>query len=435
MRGFLSSLNPRLPRTVQLLQVGGLMNAFGNGLVVPFLLIYLHNERGIGLGVAGLVLATNAAVSLIAGPIGGALVDRVGGKAMLTAALGFLTAGFIGYAFVESPWQGFLASAVTGIGNGLFWPAQSTLLAGLTTRAQRSATFAMQRVVMNLGIGLGGVAGGFIASESFRALFVLDALTFVAYAVVLTIFVHDPARSEVRAERTASRDSASYRMVFRHRVFMALMVANSLYIGAGIAQLEILPAFAKNEAGVSERGIGWLFFINTIVIVFLQLPTTRLAEGRRRVPLLAVLGAVSAAAWLLVPLSSLWLTGAAAFALLAVAVSVFALGECLHGAVQPTLVVDLADPRLIGRYMAISALSWQVGFMVGPAVGGVLLAASPTGLWLVMASVLLLGGLASLALERFLPAGLRRVPPGARPQEPVALPVPATEPETAQAAG
>ena len=226
----------------------------------------------------------------------------------------------------------------------------------------------MQRVVMNLGIGLGGVAGGFIASESFRALFVLDALTFVAYAAVLTVFVHDPARREERPERPGS-----YRTVFRHKVFMALMVANSLYIGAGIAQLEILPAYAKNEAGVSEQGIGWLFFVNTIVIVLLQLPTTRLAEGRRRVPLLALLGAVSAAAWLLVPLSGLWLTGAAAFALLAVAVSIFALGECLHGAVQPTLVVDLADPRLIGRYMAISALSWQVGFMVGPAVGGVLL--------------------------------------------------------------
>lgn len=430
MRGFLSSLNPRLPRTVQLLQAGGLMNAFGNGLVVPFLLIYLHNERGISLGVAGLVLATNAAVSLVAGPIGGALVDRVGGKAMLTAALGFLTVGFLGYAFVESSWQGFLASAVTGIGNGLFWPAQSTLLAGLTTRAQRSATFAMQRVVMNLGIGLGGVAGGFIASESFRALFALDALTFVAYAAVLTVFVPEPAHREQRAERTGS-----YGTVFRHRVFMALMVANALYIGAGIAQLEILPAFAKNEAGVTERGIGWLFFINTIVIVLLQLPTTRLAEGRRRVPLLALLGAVSAAAWLLVPASSLWLSGATAFALLAVAVSVFALGECLHGAVQPALVVDLADPALLGRYMAISALSWQVGFMVGPAAGGALLAASPTGLWLAMAAVLLLAGLATLALERGLPAALRHVPRGARAQEAVALPVQPADPEPARAAG
>ena len=411
------------------------MNAFGNGLVVPFLLIYLHNERGIGLGVAGLVLATNAGVSLIAGPIAGALVDRVGGKAMLTAALAFLTLGFACYAFVESSWQGFLASAVTGIGNGAFWPAQSTLLAGLTTRAQRSATFGMQRVVMNLGIGLGGVAGGFIATESFRALFLLDALTFVAYGAVLTIFVHEPARSEPSAERPRTNDTASYRTVFRHRVFMALMVANALYIGAGISQLEILPAFAKNEAGVSETGIGWLFFVNTLVVVLFQLPTTRLAEGRRRVPFLALVGVVSAAAWLLVPASGLWLSGTGAFVLLAVAVSVFALGECLHGAVQPALVVDLADPRLLGRYMAISALSWQVGFTVGPAIGGALLAASPTGLWLFMASGCLLAGLATLLLERGLPEALRRAPHRTRADELVALPVVAPEQETSRVAG
>ena len=427
MRSFLSSLNPRLPRAVQLLQAGGLLNAFGNGLVVPFLLIYLHNERGIGLGVAGLVLATNAGVSLIAGPIAGALVDRVGGKRMLTAALCFLTLGFVTYSFVESPWQGFLASAVTGVGNGAFWPAQSTLLAGLTTRAQRSATFAMQRVVMNLGIGLGGVAGGFIATESFRALFLLDALTFVAYGVILTLFVHEPAVREAKTER-----GGTYGTVFRHRIFMALMVLNALYIGAGIAQLEILPAFATNEAGVSKIGVGWLFFINTIVIVLLQLPTTRLAEGKRRVPFLTGVGIVSAAAWLLVPASGLWLSGTSAFVLLAVAVSVFAIGECLHGAVQPTLVVDLADPRLLGRYMAISALSWQVGFMVGPAAGGVLLAVSPTGLWLVMAGVLIVGGLAMLPLERGLPGPLRRAPQGARGEETVPLPIALPEEEAAR---
>ena len=409
MRSFLSSLNPRLPRAVQLLQAGGLMNAFGNGLVLPFLLIYLHNEQGIGLGVAGLVLATNAGVSLVSGPIAGALVDRVGGRVMLTAALGFLALGFGAYAFVEHPWQGFLASAVTGIGNGAFWPSQSTLLTGLTTREQRPATFGMQRVVMNLGIGLGGVAGGFIATESFRALFVLDALTFVAYAFVLNAFVPEPARHGERAARTGS-----YRTVFRHKVFMALMVLNSLYIGAGISQLEILPAFAKNEAGVSERGIGWLFFVNTIVIVLLQLPITRLAADRRRIPIFVLIGIISAAAWLLVPVAGLWLSGAAAFALLAVAVSVFAVGECLQGAVQPTLVVDLADPRLIGRYMATSALSWQVGFTIGPALGGALLAATPSGLWLVSASVCLAGGLAALAIERGLPESQRRTPRGRR---------------------
>jgi MFS family permease len=430
VRAFLASLNPRLPRAVQLLQAGGLANAFGNGLVLPFLLIYLHNERGIGLGVAGLVLATNAGISLVAGPVAGALVDRLGGKVMLTVALGFLTVGFMSYAFVTEAWHGFLASAITGIGNGAFWPSQSTILAGLTTRAQRAATFGMQRVVMNLGIGLGGVVGGFVASESFRALFLLDAATFVAYAAVLWFFVHVPRRHE---EHQAERPG-SYVTILRHTVFMALMVANALYIGAGISQIEILPGFAKNEVGVTERAIGWLFFINTIVIVILQLPITRLAEGKRRIPLLASVGVVSAAAWLLVPLSELVSEGAAAFAVLAFCVAVFAVGECLHGATQPALVVDLADPRLLGRYMAVSALSWQVGFTLGPGIGGSLLAATPVGLWFVMAAVCLAGGFATLALERHLPEALRRAPRGARVDEPVLLPL-APEPESARAAG
>ena len=53
MLSYLRSLNPQLPRSVQTLQVGGLLNAIGNGLILPFTLIYLHNERGIGLGPPG----------------------------------------------------------------------------------------------------------------------------------------------------------------------------------------------------------------------------------------------------------------------------------------------------------------------------------------------------------------------------------------------
>ena len=62
---YIRSLNPRLPRAVQTLQAGGLANSFGNGLAYPFLFIYLHNVRGIDLGTAGLIIATNSAVSLV----------------------------------------------------------------------------------------------------------------------------------------------------------------------------------------------------------------------------------------------------------------------------------------------------------------------------------------------------------------------------------
>ena len=85
---------------------------------------------------------------------------------------------------------------MTGIGNGLFWPAQSTLITLLTPRERRHNAFAMQRVVMNLGIGLGALVGGLIATTSrpatFDVLYVANAATFVIYLAVLLIWVPDP---------------------------------------------------------------------------------------------------------------------------------------------------------------------------------------------------------------------------------------------------
>lgn len=413
MRGFAAyvrTLNPNLPRPVQTLQLGGVFNAFGNGLVLPFAFIYLHNVRGIGLGTAGLILATNAGVSLVLGPLFGSLVDRFGGRRMLSVALGFLTVGFALYSLVHDPWLGFVAAGLTGIGNGGFWAAQSTLIAGHTTPEQRPAAFAMQRVVMNLGIGLGGVAGGFIATAdepaTFVALFLGNAATFVVYLAILRAFVPEP---RLDPERHGTRPGR-YVDVLRHRAFLVVIGLNTLFIFAGIAGFELLPVYAKNEAEVSEQAIGFIYLANTLLIVLLQLPITRLAEGRRRMAVLAAMAAVWAVSWAAVPAAGLWLSGASAALFLGLAVSVFAVGECLHGAVQGPLVADLAEPRLMGRYMALSALSWQIGFTLGPAVGGFALSASPTAMWLGAAVLLVAGGAAALAADGVLPASARRSP-------------------------
>jgi MFS family permease len=408
-RAYLASLNPRLPRSVQILQAGGLANAFGNGIVYPFLFIYLHNVRGFGLGTVGLVLAANGAVSLVVGPLSGPVIDRLGGRWTLVAALVFLAVGYGGYAVVTSVEAAFVTSFLAGIGNGGFWPAQSALIAGLTPRDRRPVAFAMQRVVMNLGVGIGGLVGGLIASTdsvwSFRTLFLVDGATFVAYLLVVLARVPEPATAMERAVA-----EGSYRDVVRHRVFMAVIGLNCLFITAGFALLELLPVYMKNHAGVGERGVGLVFFANTIVIVVAQLPIARLAEGRRRMRLLFVLGLIWATSQTLTPLVGSNFNGTAATALFALVAGIFALGECVHGAVQAPLVADLAAPALIGRYMALSAFSWQVGFTIGPAAGGFLLAAMPNGVWILAAGVCLLAGTLSLALEHSIPKAARRSP-------------------------
>jgi MFS family permease len=406
---YLRGLDPRLPRSVWTMEAGGLANAFGNGVAYPFTVIYLHNVRGFSLGIAGLVLATNAFVGLGAGPLAGIVVDRFGARATLAASLILMAVGFGAFPWVAEPWHAFVASAVAGVGNGGFWPSQSTLLAGLTPQARRHAAFALQRVTRNLGIGLGGITGGLIASTSdagsFTVLYMIDAATFIAFAGVLSL-VPEPALPAVADGARRGR----YLDVLRHRVFLGFVGLNVLFVAAGYAQLELLPVFAKNEAGVTEKAIGIIFFANTLVIVLAQLPVSKLLEGRRRMRALAAMTVLWAAAWIGVLASGALLETAAAATAFALAVMVFAVGECFQGPTQGALVADLAPPHLRGRYMALSTLSWELGFILGPAAGGFILGAEPLALWPLAAIVCVAAGAGALALERGLPRELRLTP-------------------------
>src|SRR5437763_7271710 len=170
---WLRARDPQLPREVWLLQLGGVMNSFGNGVVLPFLVIYLHDVRGFGLGVSGLVVAVSAAAQLCAGIVAGPLVDRLGPRPVLGAGLMMQAAGFGLFPLVRSPWHAFALIAIEGAGSAGFWPSQSTLIARLTPPPRRHAAYAQQRVTMNLGIGLGGLSGGLIASVARPSTFTL----------------------------------------------------------------------------------------------------------------------------------------------------------------------------------------------------------------------------------------------------------------------
>jgi MFS family permease len=174
--------------------------------------------------------------------------------------------------------------------------------------------------------------------------------------------------------------------------------------------VELLAPYAKNEAGVDEQLIGVLWAINSVVVVVAQLPVAKLAEGHRRMAALALMGALWAVSMLLIGVAGMWLYAGAAFALMALAVVVFAVGECLHGIVHGPLTADLAPPQLVGRYMAFGSQSWQVGWIIGPAVGGFVLQHAPNLLWPGAALINLLAAGAALGLERSLPGGVRRAP-------------------------
>src|SRR6266513_1542314 len=381
---------------------------FGNGVIGPFLIIYLHNVRGISLGVAGLVVASNSAAGLISGFVGGALSDRLGPRKVLSGALIVMAVAFALFPLIRNPWQAFALNALVGLGSGSFWPSQSTLLSSLTPRERRHSAFAQQRMTMNLGIALGGLVAGAIARtahpSTFTVLFLLNAATFLVFVGVLRLL---PA---VR-HREAHHEPGRYADVLRNGTFISYILLNVIFIGAGIAVMsELLPPFAKNTAHVSEPAIGVLWFVFSGVVALAQLPIVKLVEGHRRMRGLALMGVIWAGTFLAVMAGGAWLTGTQAAIVFGIAVAVFALGECLHGAIYAPLVVDLAQPRLLGRYMAFSSASWQIGWLVGPAAGGFVLQHEPLALWPAVAAICVLASAYALLLEAWIPEPLRLTP-------------------------
>ena len=416
---YLRSLDPRLPREVYVLELGALVNAFGSGVVLPFLLIYLHNVRGISFGLAGLAAAVQSAAALASGFLGGTLSDRLGPKRVLLGSLAVMTVAFALMPLIRTAWHAFAIYTLWGIGSGAFWPSQSALLAGLTPAARRAPAYALQRLAMNVGVALGGVTAGLIASvghpQSFTVLFAINCVTFVGYMLVLTR-VRAPALHEGRL-------GGSWRAVLRDRVFTLYTLLNAAFITAAISvTVELLPAFGKNVTHISEREVGIVFALNAVGVVLFQLPVVKLSEGRSRMRGLALMGTLWAASMLAVWAAGSWTRATAAFGILAGAVLVFALGECLHGAIHTPLSVDLAPPQLVGRYTAAASISWQIGWIVGPAAGGFLLQHRPLLLWPIAAAVNLACAGAALALEPRLPARVRRTPH----EEPAVLPIPAS---------
>src|SRR5690349_18491554 len=120
-----------LSRELWLVQLGVFLSMLGYGAVLPFEVIYLHDGRGFGLGVAGLVVGTLTGVAVFTAPLAGPLIDRWGARAGASVAGVALAAGYAGLAFARTPPAAFAAAALAGAGNGALVPSQSTLVVAL----------------------------------------------------------------------------------------------------------------------------------------------------------------------------------------------------------------------------------------------------------------------------------------------------------------
>lgn len=403
----MSSLIPQLSRKAWIIVGANGISALGNGMLIPFLVIYLRDARDFPIEQAGLILSTVAASGLVAAPTTGWLIDKAGARRILMLALLGATVAAFSLTFVDVVWEGYLWAVLFGASVSSMWPATHALMASVVEPHQRAAVYSVHFALLNAGIGLGAVVGGVVVTASdptsFTTIFVLDALTFLIFAGVLRFVVDADARPE-RGE-TGPTGTEGWRRLARDRAFMRVLLLSTVLITVGYAQLDSsFPAFATKYGGLSTRALGAVFAANTLVIVGMQLVVLRWLVGRRRASAMAAVGVLWGAAWLVAVAGGEVGGGFGAILLFMGASVIFGLGETFMQAALPALVNDLAPDDIRGRYNAGYSLTWSLGNIGGPALGGFMLGAG-LGTELFVLSAVVCGGVAlyCFRLSAFIP--------------------------------
>lgn len=372
-----------MPIAVRKVLLGNALSAIGSGLTMPLLIVYLAQVRGLGTGVGGLVVAYVALVSLVLLPLSGVSVDRFGPRPILMLGLLVEAVGVALLSVVDSAPTAFAVATVVALGGSFTWGPQSALLGRLTVPEQRQRVFGIQFMLLNLGIGIGGVAAALLVDvedvSTFTTLYLLDAATYLLYVAVLVTmrgYGVGPAPREEGDDR-----KVGYREVLRDRVLVRVAVLGLVLLTCGYGSLEVgLPVFVTIVNGLSVSWVAIAFAVNTFAIVALQMVSLRLMAGRSRSGLMAVVAGLWALSWLVIGVSGL-LPQSVAVVLICLSTLIFALGETLWAPIAPALVNDLAPDHLRGRYNSVQGLVWGVSGSLGPALAGILLGADLVALW------------------------------------------------------
>jgi MFS family permease len=398
-----AALSPRLVR----LLIGVGFSSLGGGLTLALFVVYLSQVRGIALQTAGLLLAYQAVLGLLLAPLVGWVVDRIGPRPVLVTALLIESVGVLAFGFVTTVEQAALAATLMAIGNAGIWAPQSALLARLSTPEHRQRVFGLNFMLLNLGLGLGGLIGASILDssrpETFTAMYAFNAASFLIYVVAVLSLrgvngpeAHEPDEGD---------GPGGYREVLGDRRLRRYLVGALVLMTAGYGSMDAgLPAFMTTVAGLPVNAIGVVFFVNTLLIVVLQVWVLKRIEGRSRTRMLAVTAVLWASFWAVVAVSSgfsPWVAGV----LITLGFGVFAFGEMIFSPVAPSLINAFAPPHLRGRYNAVGGLVWSVSGSLGPIIAGVMIGNGWGVAWaLLLAAGALVAGLLLASLRGLLTA-------------------------------
>ncbi len=357
--------------------VGLLMSSLGSGLTMPFLYVYLADVRHISTAVVGLIFSAMGVASVLVVPVIGTLIDRFGPRGVLIASMCFEAIGIAAVAQVHTAGEALLVGCLIAIFGSGGYPAAAALLTRLVPQEQRETAYGVQFMLLNAGLGLGGLVASLIVNlhdpTSFEHLYYLDALTYLAYIVTVASMPRGSGRHVPESGKPDGGAEPGWSVVLRDKVMLRFVMVSALVVTCGYAQMETgFAAYVVTVSGVDPKVLGLAYGANTLVIVLGQLVTLRLIQGRSRTRLLALASLGWSGSWLVIAFTGLlpgWWAGAVAV----VGLGLFGVAETLWQPVSPAVTNAMAREDMRGRYNALAGMTWTVAGIIGPASAGLLI--------------------------------------------------------------
>jgi MFS family permease len=356
-------------------------------------------RAGLPMWFIGVILAANRAGRIVSSPLVGLLTDHAGGRRTLVAGLvlqvGVMTLYLLGIVLERPGLYFLLARLLHGPASACVFVAAQVLALHAGGREHGGIASGIVRAAMSAGMPVGLAVGGLLAALwGEEAMFEAAAVAVATGAVIAWLTVPD-----LRAPpRQGAGDTGGWRSLLKPRIAaVGLLNFTSFFAAQGIVLTTVgllleargLQIGSLGSTGTAGLAMAWMVLISTATMIV----TGRLGDRVRGHARIAAAGVA-----LTVP-GLLAVAGSNSLHAFLAAIGLVGFGMGALGPSVLALLCALIEPQERGRAAGAMQFFADVGGVLGPIVGTVLLArgqavpyligaaaamlALPVALWLV----------------------------------------------------
>ena len=344
-------------------------------MVLPFLTVYLRDELNYSITAAGWEIALFGTGAILGNFMGGRLTDKIGFYSIQTWSLFLNGILLIVLGQMRTFWEIGSCMFIIGVVGEAFRPANAAAIAYYSVPENRTRSYSLNRLAINLGFSIGPAIGGLLA---FQYLFWADGITCMIAAILLRVTLPPVSTNDIKQRKTTSgRNSTS---VWKDEVYLRFTFFIFLSALCFLQMFSLLPVFFKEQLHLSKPVIGLVLALNGLIIVLVEMVLVFKLEGKR-----SPLHYISTGAFL-IGLSYLVLNlPMAGLSLALLAIIIITAGEMLMFPFINTFWVRRSNENNRGQYAALYTMSFALGQVLAPTFGSQIVQRSTyTVLWYVV---------------------------------------------------